>query len=585
VLWRRERASGQFARSGSVGSVAVAVLAALGSSFVTANAWAQDAASDGSEFVDMPDSYYEQKRLELATQPAPPDERETPGYIPGYLRAPSVSLSPHAPQVIGGIPGTLAPSFGAPTPKHGFRFDFRGYLQAAIRTSVGKRETAVAGQRTTTLHGDPIVPGGSYGWFDHTMTVPGPWSQLNFIYGNDVVSATVIIGAWSVRQADEASGYLQPNAQTWFNDAFLTYTPNVGAVGLKVNVGVFSDRYGAMAKWHNGAYGAPLIAEIQGVGTTATVSLPFEGDITLIAEGGVKGDMNKAPRGILPDGSNEYARPEEGSTFVGHGHLGFKIKETFAPTVHFVRAFSQDDRADLPNGDPNLTDVDESIRGTGPGALRTRDGSVTVIGADVRMDMDRFGYLYLGGSRVTGEWARSVSNIVQVLNSGSGKEFNERYWGYASGGNGDLTFLGGQYTLSLGTLLRHPMEYWGEGPDLNVTLFGIYGSVGSEAKAFDGRNMLKYGTELVYSMTKHLATSVRADHVMPYLDDSSRNFAVISPKIILRSDWVTRESLTIQYAGYLLNDNVEVKGDNRLVNIASGNPDKHLVAIYGTMWW
>lgn len=529
----------------------------------------------GAEFIDTPPEVLEQQRLaEEAKLREQGDTKEYANYIPGYRELPSAGLSPHAPQQQPALPGALTPAFGAPVRGAGYRFSFSGYLQAVMRASMGTRQNATPDQRKTSLHGDPVVPGGSYGWFDHSMTVPTPWSQLNFTYGNDRVKATAVIGAWSLANVDESSGYQIINAQVWFADAFLTYTPDTGPVGLKVNVGAFPDRYGAMAKYHNGAYGTPLIAAIGGVGTTATVTLPFEGDVTVVAEAGFKGELEKAPLGITQDNSNEFARDEEGSTLAAHGHVGFTYK-SLTPTFHFIHSFSQDDRKDL---------VDNPLTLNNEAQLR-KDGTVQVVGGDVRIDGNRFGYLYLGAQHTVGHDANSVTDLVRVLNTGSGKEFNEHFWGFASQGNGALTIAGGQYSMSLGTLLRYPMEFWGEGPDLNLSVFGIYGHATSDLAAFDDQDMLKYGAEGVYSFSKYVAGALRIDHVMPDLSEQQRSFAVISPKIILRSDWVTRESLTLHYAYYAMGEDVRVEGDTRVVNITSASPDRHLVAMYGTIWW
>ena len=174
---------------------------------------------------------------------------------------------------------------------------------------------------------------------------------------------------------------------------------------------------------------------------------------------------------------------------------------------------------------------------------------------------------------------------MRILNAGSGKDLMERYWGFDSNGNGKILFVGGQYTLSLGTLLRYPEEFYGVGPDLYVGIFGIHGSVQSPIEEFDDKTMWKYGTELTYSMLPWLAASGRVDHVMPDTDDTKRSFAVFSPKLVFRTGWKTREALTVQYATYALGSHVRVEGDDRLTNVASSDPDRHLFAVYGTMWW
>jgi hypothetical protein len=534
---------------------------------------------EGWEFIDMPE---EQPAEAAAAQPEPEDEKETPGYLPGYRRTPSVSLSPHAPQRYSALPGALTPSFGSRVPDRAWRFDFHGYLQGGVRGSIGQREGtceeggACENQSKLTLHGDPVVAGGSYGWFDHTRTVPTPWTQLNFHYGNQDVESTVIVGAWSVSKSDDASQSAMPQAQLWINDAYLTFHPPLyDPISWELRVGAFRDRYGAMAKYHEGAYGASLIGAITGVGTTAMVEVPFEWDLTLHLETGFKGELDKPPQGIIQDGWNEHARPQEGSTLAAHGHTGLTYAGIATTTLHYIYAWSQDDRAD-PLDDPT-TPRNE--------ARNLPDGSLSIAGADLRVDGARFGYFYGGAARTKGDYSVRVSDMVKILNTGGGKDLMERFWGFDSNGTGELFIVGGEYNLSLGTLLRYPTEFWGEGPDLFVGLFGIYGHATSPVAQFDDKDMFKYGTELTWSMLPWLATSGRLDHVMPDFDDRSRSFAVFSPKVVFRTEWNAREALTLMYATYFLGSNVRVEGDERLTNNPSGKPDRHMFAAYGSMWW
>ena len=357
----------------------------------------------GQEFIDMPEGTPASPAIAPTAASPEANAAATPMTPVGPTidnKTRPACLSPHAPQFQPAMPGALTPSFGAPVLSRDWRLSFTGYLQAAARASIGTRDAVAGGQHRLTLHGDPVVPGSAYGWFDHSGTVPEPWAQLNFTYGNDRVTATASLGAWSVSESDTASGSFMANAQLWFVDAFLTYTPDLAPVRLKMNVGVFPDRYGFMGVSTQGAYGEVLIGEVRGVGTTLTVGLPFEGDVTVTGEAGLKGELGKAPLGIISDGSNEYARPQEGSTFAAHAHLGVGYRDLVTLTAHTIRAWSQDDRKDA--------------------ADRLPDGSLTTNGLDVRLAAGRFGCLYVGGARSDGDNASAISDLVKILNAGSG---------------------------------------------------------------------------------------------------------------------------------------------------------------------
>lgn len=528
----------------------------------------------GAEYIDMP----QQEGTDAPAVEA--DQSERPAYVPGYRLVPSIGLSPYSPQQFVSLPGGITPGFGAPVNSKGYRFNFTGYLQQPVVMSIGKRPVAFEGQKQTTLHGDPVVAGGSWGYFDHTMTIPSPWTQLNFHYGNDTVQATSIIGAWGIGQSQYAAGYYMANSQVWVSDAFLTYTPDVAPVGMSVRVGSYSDRYGAMGRWTSGAYGLTLMGELQGMGTTGTLALPFENGVTFQLETGFKGDFSRPPVDVIPDNSNEYPIESMGSTYGAHAHFTASYLEKVTGGLHVIHTFSQDDRID------DAIPYDERTTQSHP-----KDGSIDVLGADIRVDAARFGYLYAGIAQLTGTNALSVNGLLKFMHTGNGKDLSERYWGFGANGNGDFTVIGAQYTLSLGTLLRYPMEFWGDGPDILISLFGLHGSVGTEAPdyegslTYDGREMFKFGTETTYVMTKNIAASVRTDHVMPDLNDAGRSFHVISPKLTLRTDWQSRETLNIQYAGYVLGDNTRVEGDRRLQNTPFGKSDEHLLSVFATIWW
>lgn len=536
------------------------------------------------EFVDMPEA----PGTPVASPAPVPDEKTAPGYVPGYRPMSSLSLSPYAPQTFWAVPG-ITPAFGERTPTSDIRFDFKGYMQMPVRAGIGSRPGAGPGQGSTTFHGDPVLPGAAFGWFEQTPTVPWPWAQLNFIVGNDVVQATAIFGAWNISESMTASSYFQAPAEPMFTQAFLTYTPKTGPVGVKFVVGAFDERYGYMAQYTLGAYPSPFIGMLRGVGATTTVTFPFEYDLDLKLEAGFKGDMNHPALGLAPAASNNYAAVGQGSTFAGHGHASLTYKQTATLGLHFIDGFENDDR---PVDDP-ATPANE--------AKDHADGYLRIIGSDLTVNGGRFGYLYLGGVKTDAHGVERLDDLVQVLNTGGGKLLPQRFLGYGSQGNGGLLMFGGQYTVSLGTLLRYPVEFWGEGPDLQASVFGLFVRTNTDDPTpaaatrdpldlrvhspFNGKQMLKYGAELTYSVLPWLAVSGRFDHVLPDVGDTTQSFFVFNPKLVFRSDWQARETLTLSYAAYAMGPNVPINGDLRLMNSASGHPDTQMVAISGTMWW
>ncbi len=557
----------------------------------------------------------------LTEDPMPP-----PGYVPGHQERIGLGLSPHAPGQVSVLPSGIMPSFGAPLrPADGAKFDFHGHVQAGARAGFNSRKSSPE-HSSLAIHGDPIVPRGNV--FENPNTVPYTWAELRFNYSTPAVTATVSLGAWAQSESMTASGSFMPNAQLWVRDAFLSYTPlELGPIKLNANVGVFEDRYGWMEQYSSGAYGAPLIASIFGVGETLQATLPLGSEFSIQLEHGIKTDMGRPPPDISTRAENNWAKPWEGHTFVNHFHAGFAYRNLVNPAFHYITAFSRDDQGDsVAMG--NMRAGYQSFEGGTPPALASldhADASMRIMAADVRFLMQRFGHLYLGVSHTEVEHVRTLNNVIQIQNSGGGRDLMDRYFGRNNDqGNGSLLLAGGQYQVSLGELLRYPDEYWGEGPDLKLSIFGMFAHITSDDPARDGEDKYKFGLEGTYTFLPWLAFGARVDHAVPYLhgpkakeyaekprdplchpdgavgengagryrcflykDQNDNTFSVLTGKLVFRSDWTAREALTVQYSRYLYRSNFHLITLNSggQVSNQTDSPDKDLFAVYGTLWW
>jgi hypothetical protein len=550
-----------------------------------------------------------------AGDPPPPsdgsDQEEAmppPGYLPGHSERIGLGLSPHVPDNQSALPGGISPAFGAPVrPADGAKIDFHGYLQAGARTSIGQRSNALPGQSSFTLHGDPVVPRGNV--FENTNTVPYTWAELRFSYSTPSVTGTVSLGAWSLAESMQASGSFMPNAEVWVRDAFLTYVPRfLDPVKLSWNVGVYEDRYGAMAQYDNGRYGAPLIATIAGVGETLSARVPLGGGLQLALEHGVKSSFDRPPIGVPTGPANNWPKPWEGQTFVNHAHVGLDIAGVVQPTLHWIRAVARDDQADNADlssfraGFQTAANAGTLIN-LGSGTINDfpdlshADGTLTIIGADARFNLRRYGFLVVGVSKTIADHIRTVSGVVQVQNAGGGRDLMDRYFGRNNDqGHGTLTLIGAEYNLSLGEILRLPDEFWGEGPDLKVSLFGLYGQITADDPARDGEKKYKFGVETTYSCLPWLALSGRFDRATPYVDppkvplypnQNDNTYSVATLKAIFRSDWLAREAVTLQYSRYFYRSQFHLVSLNAggQISQVSDQPDEHLIALYGNLWW
>jgi hypothetical protein len=472
-----------------------------------------------------------------------------------------LSMDPSAPEM-SSLPGGVSPAFGSVSTRPGdWRFDYHGLLFVPLRVGFNTRPSPGAGQQGTVLHAPPIVPGDLQS-FGYTNVLPDPWAQVNLSYGNRDVTATIIIAARSI---SEGNSYFNPPDQLGINDAFVTFRElSTERLRMKVDVGAFSNRYGNMGEYDSGRYGTPVIARIGGVGATETATYNLEPKTELLAEVGLMGQLNKAPLGVEPAGWNGYLDPNTGTSFVPHAHAGVSYLGVGQIGVHFLRALSQDDRA-TPTTQP--------------------DGYIDVLAADARLTMKRYGHFYIAASQTSSHHARAVSDVIQILNAPGGPGLINEYFGPSSGGSGDLTTIAAQYDLSVGNLLRYPEVFEGNGPDLFVSLFGVFTSVRSADLGYDGIKKLKYGAEVGYAPLSWLALSGRYDRVIGNIDDGRKTTAIVSPRIIFRSGYNARDQLVLQYSHWFNGSGIIVNSGAPPQPDPNVRPDQDVLSLMVSMWW
>jgi hypothetical protein len=513
-------------------------------------------------------------------QPAQPVEDEKSPEL--VVTEPALGMDPTTPQTAA-LPGGVTPAFGQRSQSEGeWRFDFHGLITAPLAVGIGDRTLVQPGQSGTTLHTPPGVPD-DLETFSHTGVVPTTYAQLNFSEGTSLVSANMSILA---RQANASTSFLEPASQLGVNDLFVSILPRFQRLRTEVLVGAFSSRYGSPGLYDEGRYGTPLIARVNGIGQRIGVRAGF-GNWVLMAEEGLVGQSNKAGATVTPDVWNDFANPNEGSSFVAHGHLGARGFGVATLGLHYLHAWGQDDRAN------------NVVTGTAMTAMGQPDAKLDIVGADLRVTAGRFGHLYAASSYVDAKHVATLSRIVQVLNTRGGPGLITNYLGPNSNGNGNMTIIGGQYDLSIGKLVSYPVPFSGDGPDLFVSVFGIITHVNSDDKLYDpngryydGVTKWKAGVEGTYSVLPWLALSGRYDKVVNDTHDdcggvpcSSYDFSVVSPRIILRTDWQATDQIVIQYSHWFNGANTLIRvGDPPLENI-TWLPDKDMVSLSASMWW
>jgi len=307
-----------------------------------------------------------------------------------------LGLAPGTPQV-GALPGGMTPAYGQRAADEGeWRFDFHGFLTMPLRFGMNTRAgAATTEQHTDVLHAPPVVP--EYrDSFTYTSVVPNPYAQLNFSYGNSVVTGNVVLLA---RTATTAASFYNPPEQSGINEAYVNFRlPHlIGDVFVNWNVGAMTNRYGVMGEYDEGKYSTPVIARVNGVGETVVAKLGL-GNAVLALEQGFQGQFDKFPADVLPAGWNGFGNPNAGSGFVNHLHAGFGYLGTAAIGLHYLQAWTQDDRASQ---------------------AFVPDGKLRVLGADLRLTTGNLGHLYVAVARVNADSVGAVGRVLEIMNTGT----------------------------------------------------------------------------------------------------------------------------------------------------------------------
>jgi len=456
------------------------------------------------------------------------------------------------------MPGGFTPSFqGKILRNQDWALGVHGFILVPLRIGFSERVDPTPEQSKVVLHAPPRVPG-DFESFDYTSVVPNPWVQLNLSFDYKFVTATVIIAA---RTVSTGSSYFNPPDTLGINDAFLTFKFPLGdRLKLTFNAGAFSNSYGNMGEYDLGRYGTPLIARLAGTGVTGAGLLSL-GDVDVIVEAGFQGQFTKVPIGVEPAGWNGFADPNVGTTWGAHVHAAVDYRRWAQLGAHYIKAFSNDDRA-TPQAQP--------------------DGDIQVFGTDLRLDLSRFGHLNAAYSFTQATTARSVSDLIRVLNAPGGKGLMDEYLDPNGNGSGQLHTVGAQYDFSLGNLLRYPQHFQGDGPDLVVSLFTIFTHAVRQSDTVD---KVKYGAEVGYSPFAWLAVSGRWDRVQAALGDNTRNQSILSARVILHSGWNSQDQVVLQYSHWFNGSGTVVKDGYPPAIDPTIVPDADMISVTGAMWF
>jgi hypothetical protein len=419
----------------------------------------------------------------------------------------------------GGTSKTVATHGGGDVADSGWGFDFNGYLNAPMQLGFGKHpDTGRA-----TLHA-PLVPDDQFLSWQHTSHMRRSWSELYFSYGNEVVRGTTVVEAFNFTDVN----WNQSDAQLGIGQAFVTIAPRFKntPVRFRARVGAFDNRYGMAGRYDVGEYETYIFGRTRAMGETLSLGIPIK-----------KFSIN-LEHGFGVNRPNPSIYNTSRFTVLNHAHVGVEWNDMVELNFHYLAAYSmeEDRRGEL------MPD--------------NRRGRMQVFGPELRVDAKRAGYYYVAFSVIDANKARTIGPAIEVIHAQGGGNFTlgivDNYLEgptKSSDGDGAVYTLGFQTEHSLRKILQGD-PFWGAGWDLRLMLYGMLNFIDSPDPDVDGTHKIKYGADLFYSALPWLGAALRFDRVQPHSELPEQSFAIMSPRLVFRSSWLTREQIYIQYSHY-----------------------------------
>jgi hypothetical protein len=508
-----------------------------------------------------------------SSRSAAKDELPDAGYIPGYRPDSNLGMSPYSPRVAG-LPGGVTPSYGAPNPSNEWTFKWTGFFTASLQATENSRPLPQAGQGTSTFHMPPQIVD-EYGSFVGTSTMPGQWVQMLFSYGNRYVTANLQLTTWN---PTDASTFYQIGSQQFVNNFYLQYNvpplASLGNLRLHALAGYFTNNYGSLGEYGLGMYTNPLVGAVRGVGEDLVADYDLGKNLTITLDDGFMGNRNgMGAVNILPTSQNGQGPIIFPSAWIHHFHVGIEHRGdlTVRARLHYLTNWTQDDRIQVPNDNPQTRAINESY---------VKDGHITTYGAEVAVQSPILGYFGAAVSYTRGDNAYPVTGLSTF--GGDGQSLTNRWWGQPTMGTGQLFAAGVNYGASLGRIVSFPVPFNQDGPDLALNLGFIVADSWSNFQPFDSRLRYKGAADLLYTFLPFMGAGIRADAVVPSSHDSDQTFYVVSPRLVFKSDWNSRDTITVLYGKWFLGSNTHPEAGQI---VRSDRLDDQLFAINAQIWW
>jgi hypothetical protein len=490
-----------------------------------------------------------------------------------------------------------------------WKFDYHGYLRAPMKIGIGKRlPEDTNGYQVVDSNGDPYettiheatIPDGQYLSFQSTSHNMNSWGEAFFSFGNNWAQGVLGIGAYSFTEA----GFSDPDSQWGISQGYVLLTPDLGYenVRLWAKAGAIVDKYGQAGRWDAGEYDTYMFGRTHVMGETIHVDYDITPAWTLYFEQGF---------GTHKPDPNWYSNARY--TLLHHEHVGLKQGRDLEIAAHYLMSWSQEEYRNQVSWTDQFQTAGVSAD---DGAPRNGlpPGHLWVAGIEARAELGPFGYIYGAYSHVGADYALTVSRAIEVLHSSGGGEFDlgipsnyldsprchsvpntppaftttpPENWqsldtDACSDGNGSLNALQLHYEFSLTNFnqqISGGQRFWGRGFDVVAKLYGMAifaksdaldttaapqtgGISGLRTAAANGElgsysvTKAKFGADVTIQALPWLSPGLRFDRVMPNSHIGEQSFAILSPRVQFKSQWITHERITLGYSRYIYDQRV-----------------------------
>ncbi len=450
----------------------------------------------------------------------------------------------------------------------GWWYSLKGYVRAPMRLSLGPHDDQSPGLE---LHSPPRVPGQASGDWTYLALASNPDVNMYVTVGNARVSANVIMSANQIWD----SGYKDLDQLGGINQAYVTLKfPEVfgSRGGVAATVGSFSMRYGnaGPGERSSGYYGTYLFGRFHTTGEDLTADIDLNDHLELTLEHGIGGMLEVVPftnqqekNGFLPTATNP-----QGSTFVHHAHAALAYDDWLRLGLHYLYCWSPYDTA------PPFP--------INPGSVQTnKTSAMSSYGGDLHFDGLDMGSGYIGYSHVSVDNGDFLGPALQVVHGTSGTGFRSVYFGRKdvvsnitpSNDSGTVDTVLFQWIFRLSRVFgRAPL-----GRETTLGLYGMYNYVHSPSvhnpPTAAGRDenihehKFKGGVEVEVQAHKYLNVGARVDRVQPSIfnrdptywsniiagmSSGSDAFTTVSPRLIIHTNWKSKELIVVDYTHYFL---------------------------------